>query len=153
MNRFSALVAAVCFAFGARAIGLGESQAGEPMTVNVDYTVPAYGVRDVQSLAQRGASSTAQVHAMSLQSSRVPLGDAPFAALSEGGTGRGESSSDTIVTVHVPSPTDAASTLIATARADAAVLGQLAEAQDKQEQRFLSEVGRVSTQLRAQGGF
>ena len=90
MSRVSAFLAALCFAFGARAIGLGESQAGEPMAVNVDYTVPAYGVRDVQSLAQRGASSTAQVHAKSLQSPRVLLGDAPFAALSESGTGRGD---------------------------------------------------------------
>ena len=139
MGLFSAFLAASCVAFGARAIGLGEAQAGEPMAVNVEYTVPVYGVRDVPSLEQRVAASGGKLHAKSPLSSRVPLAEAPFAALSESRVGRAEGSPDTVVTVHVPSPTGAATTLVANARADAAVLGQLAEAQDKQEQRFLSE--------------
>ena len=152
MGRFSAFVAALCFAFCVDAVALGESQAGEPMAVNVEYTVPVYSVKDVQSLTQRGALSGAHLHAKSLLSSSGLPQNAPFSALSEGRAGRGESSPDTIVTVHVPSPSSAATTLLANARADAAVLGQLAEAQDKQDQRFLSEVGWVSTQLRARGG-
>ena len=153
MCRFSAILCALSCVFCANAIGLGESQAGEPMTVNVEYTVPAYGAKDVQSLAQRGVASSTKLHAKSVLSSRVPLAEAPFAALSEGRGARGKSSSDTIVTVHVPSPAGVETTLVANARADAAVLGQLAEAQDKQEQRFLHEVGKVTTQLRTQGGF
>ena len=153
MSRLSAFLSALCFAFCANAIGLGESQAGEPMTVNVEYTVPVYGAKDVQSLAQRGAASSSKLHAKSMLSSKQSLAEAPFAALSEGRGVRGKSSSDTIVTVHVPSPAGAATTLIENARADASVLGQLAEAQDKQEQRFLSEIGKVTAQLRTQGGF
>ena len=152
MARFSAFIAASCVAYGVRAIGLGEAQASEPMAVNVEYTVPVYGAKDVLSLAQRGAASGAKLQAKSLLSSRAPLAEASFAALSDGRVGGGKGSADTIVTVHVPSPIGVASTLVANARADAAVLGQIAEAQDKQEQRFLSEFGKLTTQLRPQGG-
>ena len=61
-------------------------------------------------------------------------------------------SQGTAVTVHVPSPSGTAAALLADARADAAFLEQLAKAQDLQEQRFLSDVGKATVQLHGVAG-
>ena len=149
MGRCGASLVALCVAFRACASALGETQAGEPMSVNVDYTVPVFGAKDAAVLAQRGAVLDARLRAKSsLRSSH--LSDSPFAALSVDASAGGMGSA--VVTVHVPSPAGAAAALVADARADAALLGQLAKAQDSQEQRFLGEVRKVAAQLRHAGG-
>ena len=66
--------------------------------------------------------------------------------------GGDESSQDTEVTVHVPSPVGTATTLLATARADVALLEQLAQAQDLQEQHFLGEVEKVGSAFGSSNG-
>ena len=136
------------------AAGLGATQAGEPMAVNVDYDVPVYGARDAAMRVQRGVDLEAKLRATS--SLRAVSGlsrrsDLPFSAFSTRAGERDATSQGTVVTVHVPSPVGAAATLLADARADATVLEQLAKAQDLQEQRFLGEVRTVTLASRSAG--
>ena len=151
MGRRRASLVALCFAFCVCATALGETQAGEPIALNVDYTVPVYGAKDAAELAQRAVALEAGLRAKpSLRSSHLP--GSAFAALSMDKHAGGANSGDTVVTVHVPSPANAATALVADARGDATILEQLANAQDSQEQRFLSEIRKVTAQFRHADG-
>ena len=151
MGRRRASLVALCVAFCLCATAMGETQAGEPIALNVDYMVPAYGAKDAAMLAQRALALGAGLRAKpSLRASILP--ESHFAALSMDKYDGGESSRDTVVTVHVPSPANAATRLVADAKADAAMLKRLANAQDSQEQRFLSEFQKVSAELRHVSG-
>ena len=151
MGRCVASLVALSVAFRVCASALGEAQAGEPMAVNVDYTVPVYSAKDVAVLAQGGAASEAGLHAKSSLRAGY-LSDLPFAALSTDAGAGGAGSRKTVVTVHVPSPAGAAAALVADARAGAALLEQLAKAQDSQEQRFLDAAGGLTARVRHAGG-
>ena len=148
---FLALGVALCVS----AAGTGASQAGEPVALNVEYDVPVYGAKDAAVRVQRGVDLETKLRAKS--SLRVAAGsarsrDLPFSAFAMRAAERGVGSHDTEVTVHVPSPTGAASSSLADFKADAAFLEQLGQAQDLQEQRFLGELGKVATQLGNRGG-
>ena len=151
MCRRCASLVALCLAFCVCATALGETQAGEPIALNVDYTVPVYGAKDAAELAQRAVALEAGLRAKpSLRASNLP--ESPFAALSMDNDGGGMGSRDTVVTLHVPSPANGATKSVADAKADAALLGQLANAQDSQEQRFLGELRKLSAEFRHSGG-
>ena len=151
MGRRCASLVAPCVVFCFCATALGETQAGEPLALNVDYMVPVYGARVAAMLARRAAAFESGLRAKpSLRSSRLP--GSAFAALSMDKHAGGANSGDTVVTVHVPSPANAATALVADARGDATILEQLANAQGSQEQRFLSEIRKVTAQFRHADG-
>ena len=153
MNFFVVSFAAFYVAF-AGAAGLGATQAGEPMALNVDYDVPVYAAEDAAAYAQRGLDLEAKLQAKSSLRATVDLGRSPgvpFSALSMRAPEADVGAHDTEVTVHVPSPTGAASILLADARGAAKTLKQLAQAQDLQEQRFLDEVGTFMSHSRNSG--
>ena len=155
MCRVFVACVAVCLVSGADAIGLGATQAGEPMAVNVDYDVPVYGAMDAAVRAQRGLDLEAKSRAKSSLRSIASLdgsSSVPFSALAMRGRGGDTDAHDAVVTVHVPSPTDAGTTALAEVRANARLLEHLAEAQDLQEQRFLDEIEKVTGQLGRRGG-
>ena len=141
---------AFCVASRVCAAGLGAAQAGEPIALNVEYDVPVYGAKDAAVHVQRGLDLEAKLRAKSSLRAAAGMGRArglPFSALSMRAGEGDKGSHGTEVTVHIPSPTGAATTLLADVRADARMLEQLAQAQDLQEQRFLDEVGKATSQL------
>ena len=145
----------LCGAFRASAVGIGASQAGEPIAVNVEYDVPEFGAKDAAVRAQLGTDVDAKLRTKSSLRAGTGLGHrsiSPFSAFAMSANDEAAASQGTVVTVHVPSPSGAAVTLLADARADATLLEQLAKAQDLQEQRFLSDVGKATVQLRGVAG-
>ena len=148
---FVALGVAICVS----AIGAGATQAGEPIALNVEYDVPVYGAKDAAVLVQRGVDLESKLRTKSSLRAAASSGHArgsPFSAFAMRAAEQGAGSHDTEVTVHVPSPTAAASTALSDLKADAAFLEQLARAQDLQEQRFLGEVEKVAGLLGNKGG-
>ena len=145
----------LCVAFRAGAVAMGATQAGEPIAVNVEYDVPAFGAKDAAVRAQLGADFDAKLVTKSSLRAGAGLGHrsgSPFSALALSAKDGDVAAQGTVVTVHVPSPSATAATLLAHARADAAFLEQLAKAQDLQEQRFLSDVGKATIQLHGVAG-
>ena len=144
---------ALCAASRVCALAMDAAQAGEPMTLNVDYDVPVYGEKDVAMRVQRNLDLEAKLRAKSsLRATAGHIRDLPFSAFAARNRGRGMASQDTEVTVHVPSPAGTATTLLATARADVALLEQLAQAQDLQEQHLLGEVEKLGSTFGSANG-
>ena len=151
MHQFVFACVAVCLAYGADAIGLGATQAGEPMAVNVDYDVPVYGAMDAAARAQRGLDLEAKLRAKSSLRSIASMdvsSSVPFSALAMRAAEEDMERRDAVVTVHVPSASGAGITALAEVKADASLLEHLAQAQDVQEQKFLDEVEKVTGHLR-----
>lgn len=154
MRRSFVLYVSLGVAACVSAAGAGAAQAGEPLALNVEYDVPVYGATDAAVRVQRGVDLEAKVRAKS--SFRAVAGSdrsrhSPFSALAMRAAEPDVGSNDAEVTVHVPSPTAGANTALADFKADAAILLQLARAQDLQEQRFVGQLQTVENELKHGG--
>ena len=95
----------LCAASRIGAVGIGASQAGEPIAVNVEYDVPEFGSKDAAVRAQLGSDLEAKLTTKSsLRAGAGHRSGSPFSAFALRASDGDVVSQGTAVTVHVPSP-------------------------------------------------